>query len=120
MMHLGFGVLRNVWFSSSAIFFFSLVTTICLRKTLKKSLVSVFICGCSIKQPNFRLSKTIIFYIWKFSFLGGYCAYFSNTTPNTSSTSPASPLPVIFAKQSAADRKFSAASTTSVSAAAVS
>jgi hypothetical protein len=39
--------------------------------------------------------------------------YFSNTTPNTSSTSPASPLPVIRAKQSAAARSSSAARTTS-------
>lgn len=29
-------------------------------------------------------------------------AYFSNTTPSTSSTSPASPLPVMRARQSAA------------------
>lgn len=41
--------------------------------------------------------------------------YFSNTTPNTCSTSPLSPLPVIFAKQSAAERKLSAASTMSIS-----
>lgn len=40
---------------------------------------------------------------------------FSNTTPKTSSTSPASPLPVILARQSAAPRRLSAARTTSTS-----
>ena len=41
--------------------------------------------------------------------------YFSKTTPNTSSTSPASPRPVIRAKQFPADRRCSAASTMSLS-----
>jgi hypothetical protein len=41
--------------------------------------------------------------------------HFSKTTPNTSSTSPASPRPVIRAKQFAAERRCSAARTMSLS-----
>jgi hypothetical protein len=41
--------------------------------------------------------------------------YRSNTTPNTSSTSPAAPRPVIRARQSAAERRLSAAMTMSTS-----
>src|SRR5579871_2694020 len=72
------------------------VSSTCRRKIcLFQSIVSICFC---YKQVHEKMET-----------------YFSNTTPNTSSTSPASPLPVILARQSAAARKLSAATTMSIS-----
>jgi hypothetical protein len=72
-------------------------------------------CGLDLKANRDRIpfKKKYGFHI--FTTLHFPTQNFSNTTPRTSSTSPASPLPVIRASESPASRKNSAARTMSAS-----
>jgi len=92
------------------------LTLECLFRTLV--MIEYFELLCNLITPLFdpyfpTQNLGILVFIFGNDRKGEY--HFSNTTPNTSSTSPASPRPVIRARQFAAERRCSAASTISLS-----